>query len=107
MPSDLRHALRSLGQAPAFSVAAVVTRGLGIGLNAAVFSAVHGVLLRPLEFPRPERLYTVWQNMEKRGGTRQDATGSAVFSDWRGRHSHLPAIAALWGEGAGPVALRA
>ena len=96
MPSDLRHALRSLGQAPAFSLAAVVTLGLGIGLNAAVFSAVHGVLLRPLEFPRPERLYTVWQNMEKRGGTRQDATGSAVFSDWRARNHSFAAMAAFW-----------
>src|SRR6202158_4677862 len=92
MPSDLRHALRSLGQAPAFSLAAVVTLGLGIGLNAAVFSAVHGVLLRPLELPRPERLYTVWQNMEKRGGTRQDATGSAAFSDWRACDHRFAAV---------------
>src|ERR1700688_2191824 len=96
MPSDLRHALRSLSQAPAFSLAAVVTLGLGIGLNAAVFSAVHGVLLHPLDFPQPARLYTVWQNMAKRGGTRQDATGSAVFSDWRARNHSFAGMAACW-----------
>lgn len=95
MFADLRHALRSLRQAPAFSLAVVVTLGLGVGLNTAVFSAVHGVLLRPLAFPQPECLFTVWQNMEKRGGTRQDYAGFAVFSDWRARNRSFAALAAF------------
>lgn len=93
---DLRYALRSLRKAPGFSLAVIVTLGLGIGLNAAVFSAVYGVLLRPLDLPQAERLYTVWQNMESRGGTRQESTGRAVFSDWRTRNRVFTQMAAFW-----------
>ncbi|HVT14919.1 MAG TPA: ABC transporter permease [Thermoanaerobaculia bacterium] len=95
MIDDLRYALRSLHRAPAFSLAVVLTLGLGIGLNAAVVSAVHGVLLRPLGSPRAEQLYTVWQNMESRGGGRQEGTGFAVFSDWRARNRSFTHLAAF------------
>jgi hypothetical protein len=81
--NDLRLACRSLGRAPGFTVAAVLTLGLGVGLNLAVFGAVYGILWRPLAVPRPERLVTVWQNMERSGGGREEASGRAVFSDWR------------------------
>lgn len=93
--ADLRYALLSLRKNPGFSLAVIVTLGLGIGLNAAVFSAVYGVVLRPLDHPQPERLYTVWQNMESRGGTRQESTGRAVFSDWRTRNRAFTQMAAF------------
>jgi putative ABC transport system permease protein len=92
---DLRSAFRSLQKAPGFSLAVIVTLGVGIGLNAALFSAVYGVLLRPLDVPQPERLYTVWQNMESRDGTRQEGTGFAVFSDWRARNRAFSQMAAF------------
>jgi predicted permease len=95
LAADLRSALRSLRNAPGFSLAAILTLGLGIGLNAAIFSAVYGVLLRPLDLPQPERLYTVWQNMEARGGKRQDYTGFGVFSDWRARNRCFEGMAAF------------
>jgi predicted permease len=59
MPSlfrDLRFTLRSLARTPGFTAVVLVTLALGIGANAAIFSVVNGVLLKPLPFPHPETL---------------------------------------------------
>ncbi|MCC6536604.1 MAG: ABC transporter permease [Bryobacterales bacterium] len=58
---DARFALRRLAHTPAFTLAVVVTLALGIGSNTAIFSVIHGVLLKALPYPEPERLIGVWQ----------------------------------------------
>jgi len=56
----LPHVLRRLARAPLFTGVSILTLALGIGANAALFSLVNGVLLRPLPFENPERLVGVW-----------------------------------------------
>lgn len=57
--NEVRIALRSLARSPAFTVIAVMTLALGIGVNTAVFTLVDGVLLRPLPFPDSEELLSL------------------------------------------------
>ena len=57
---DARHAVRGCVKAPGFTAVAIVTLGLGIGANAAIFSVVNAVLIRPLPYHRSEELVRVW-----------------------------------------------
>lgn len=59
---DLMFAERSLRRRPLFALTAILTLGLGIGINTAVFSVVHGVLLRPLRYESPGELVVLWPN---------------------------------------------
>jgi putative ABC transport system permease protein len=62
---DVRDGFRVLRSAPAFSLAALVTLGLGIGANATLFSIINAVLLRPLPYPASDRL--VWVHRRGNG----------------------------------------
>jgi predicted permease len=64
---DLKYALRSLARSRGFSLAVIVTLGLGIGANTAIFSAVRGVLLRPLPHRDGDRLMYLRQSAEAKG----------------------------------------
>jgi putative ABC transport system permease protein len=59
MIQDLRYALRGMRRSPGFTVIAVLALTLGIGANTAVFTVLHGVLLKPLPFPGAEKLFLI------------------------------------------------
>src|SRR5256885_4413496 len=58
---DVRHGLRGLLHNPVFTAVGLLTIAIGIGANAAVFSVVNSVLLKPLNYPRPEELVALHQ----------------------------------------------
>jgi putative ABC transport system permease protein len=57
---DWRYGLRTIRKSPGFTAVVVLTLSLGIGVNAALFTIVHGVLLSPLPFSRLDRLVSLW-----------------------------------------------
>lgn len=66
---DLRLAARQALRNPGFTLAAVVTLGLGIGAATAIFSMVDAILLRPLPFQDQDRLVSVWGEMRPARGS--------------------------------------
>ena len=68
MLTELKYAIRSLSRTPGFALAVILTLGLGIGANTAIFSVVRGVLLRPLPHRDGDRLVYLRQSINGPGG---------------------------------------
>ncbi|HEU5153484.1 MAG TPA: ABC transporter permease, partial [Gemmatimonadales bacterium] len=66
--SDIKYALRSLRRTPGFTAAVVITLGLGIGANTAVFSIANGILWRPVPGKEPDRLMVIVAKNRAQGG---------------------------------------
>lgn len=89
---DARHALRLLLRTPAFTLIAVLTFAVGIGVNTAVFSVVNGVLLSALPYPEADRITLVWLD-NRRQGIKDDITSYPNYRDWRDQNSSYAALA--------------
>jgi putative ABC transport system permease protein len=90
---DLGYAARTLRRAPGFALAAVLVVALGVGANAAAFSVADFVLVRPLPFPRPDRLVRVW---EATPGYGQMEFSAANYRDWKAASSSYSALGAYF-----------
>lgn len=80
---DLRFGLRVFVRNPGLTLTAVLSLALGIGANAAIFSVVNGLLLKPFPIPDPERLVLLWESDPTQAGRRMGSTSEATFQDWR------------------------
>ncbi|MCU1243530.1 MAG: permease [Candidatus Acidoferrum typicum] len=90
---DVRFAVRMLRKNPGFTLVAIVTLALGIGANAAVFSVVYDVLLRPLPYKNSSRMITV-HTKTAMFPTFEIATSWPMFQAMRNRATALETVAA-------------
>lgn len=88
---DLRFGLRSLLRSPGFAVVAILCLALGIGANAALFSVLNAVLLRPLPFTEPDRLVRIFETFGEGG---QGSVSVPNFRDWAEQSTGFEQIAA-------------
>ncbi|HXD22048.1 MAG TPA: permease prefix domain 1-containing protein, partial [Gemmatimonadaceae bacterium] len=92
---DLAYAFRKLRSSPAFTITAIVTLALGIGANAAIFSVVNGVLLRPLPYPHAEQLLKVYQ-ANRSAGNLHASVSPLDLDDWRAQRTVFADIGGFW-----------
>jgi len=79
---DIKYAVRMLVRKPGFSVVAIVTLGLGIGANTAIFSLVNGILLRSLPYKSAERLVWIWGTNPK-NDIEHETASLPDYHDWK------------------------
>ena len=90
---DLRYGARVLGKTPGMTCVAVLTLALGIGANAAIFSLLDAVVLRPLPYPDPEQLVMVWEKRPAEG-VFDNVVSPADYKDWAAQATSFAAVAA-------------
>ena len=91
---DARFALRLLRRNPGFAAVAVLTLGLGIGANTLVFTLLDAVVLRPLAYAHPERLYMLF-TVESETQRTMVATSYPSFAAWREQTRTFESLAAF------------
>jgi putative ABC transport system permease protein len=97
--SDIRYALRQLLKARGFSVAAILTLALAIGVNTSVFTLVHAILLRQLPFDQPERVFHLENSMSAGLGFQMNAKSVKAAFDSAARSFQTVESAAIYGSG--------
>ncbi len=93
---DMLHGFRMLLKRPGFTAVAALSLALGIGANTVVFSLINGLLLRPLDFPQPDRLVWVW-SVPFKNPTAQNSTLAPNFFALRDKNQSFQAVGGYWG----------
>ena len=88
---DCRFAARMLVKHRSFTLTAILTLGVGIGANVALFSVVDATLLRPLPYGKPDQLVRIW---EKRARLPKGRVSWADYADWKAQNRAFGAMAA-------------
>ena len=96
LAQDLRYAARMLRKSPGFTLVATLTLALGIGANAAIFSVVNAVVLRPLPYREPSRLVMLIGNV-KRAQVERRGTSRPDYFDWRSQSKSFEGMSILDG----------
>src|SRR4051812_3461421 len=91
---DMRHAVRLFSTNRGFTVLAVLTLALGIGVTTAIFSVVDAVLLRPAPLPEWSRLAVVWET-DRQSGTTREPGSFPDFLDYRERTRTIESLSAF------------
>src|SRR6185503_6918501 len=94
---DARYGTRALVRSPSFTLAAAASLGLAIGANTAIFSVIHGVLLKPLPYAAPHELVMVWQDLRAKGGPPDEWATPGNFVDWRAESRVFSSMASIRG----------
>jgi putative ABC transport system permease protein len=89
---DLRYAVRTLRKTPIFALASIGTMALAIGATTAIFTVVNAVLLRPLPYPRADRLVAVVQS----GAGGPEFATLPDYIDWRDQSASFSSLAGAW-----------
>ena len=87
---NLRFAFRQLGRNRGFSVAVIVTLALAIGANTAIFSIVNALMLKSLPYPQPERMGTIFRNID--GPDPYDGPHGIDGAQWQGLRDNVRAL---------------
>src|SRR5262245_20412750 len=95
---DVRFGVRGLRSRPGFTLTVLITLALGIGANAAIFSVVDSVLLRPLPFVEPDRLVHLWEVYDSRVDGKSEAS-YPDYLDFRSRNRTFSDVAGYQGAG--------
>jgi putative ABC transport system permease protein len=104
---EVRHSVRSLRLRLGFSATVIVTVALAVGATTSVFSVVNGVLLRPLDFPEPDRLVLAWQtrpawmdhpNPQLRAFGERFPLSVPTFRDWHEARTGFESLGIYTGE---------
>ncbi|HYO82189.1 MAG TPA: ABC transporter permease, partial [Bryobacteraceae bacterium] len=90
---DLRYSLRIIRSTPGYTAAAVLVLALGIGANAAIFSMIDALVLRPLQLPRQERLVAVLETEPYQVGPWNELA-PRTFRDWKSQSRSFELFAA-------------
>jgi predicted permease len=100
LAQDIRYAGRTLGRNRAYAAVSILTLAIAIGSSATIFGVMNGVLLKPLPYPKPEKLFQIWDNLTMVGVPEAWVTGPEVAA-MRDNLRSMEGIAVIRGGSAG------